>query len=103
MGLKEKIEEIKAEMSQMKVQTTEELEAFRIKFLGSKNIIKGLYQELKEVPNELKKEFGQHINALKQEGEKAFEQFKATVGNDTKTGGGERIDLSRPAEEVALG
>ena len=40
MGLKEKIEEIKAEMSQIKVKSQEELELFRIKFLGSKNILK---------------------------------------------------------------
>ncbi len=103
MGLIEKIEEIKAEMSQAKVKSAEELEAFRIQFLGSKNIIKGLYQELKEVPNELKKDFGQKINALKQESEKAFEQFKASVGGGAKKSASSQVDLTRPAEEIALG
>ena len=103
MGLLEKIEAIKTEMDQVKVQSAEELEAFRIKFLGSKNIIKGLYQELKEVPNELKKEFGQKINALKQEGEKAFESFKSNVGASGKKSGGKVVDLSRPAEGMAIG
>ena len=103
MGLLEKIEEIRSEMSQLKVQTTEELEAFRIKFLGSKNLIKGLYQELKEVPNELKKEFGQKINTLKQESEVAFDKFKSKVGGDKKQTVGPQIDLTRPAEEMQIG
>lgn len=103
MGLLEKIEEIRSEMSQLKVQTAEELENFRIKFLGSKNLIKGLYQELKEVPNELKKEFGQKINTLKQESEAAFEQFKSKVGGNKKQSTGPQIDLTRPAEEMQIG
>ena len=104
MGLQEKIEEIKDELSRVKVNSAEELEAFRIKYLGSKNIIKGLYQELRTVPNELKKEFGQHLNALKKEGEQVFERFKTTISSST--GGSERgneLDLTRPAEHVALG
>lgn len=103
MGLKEKIEELKAEMDQFKVGTAEELEAFRIKFLGSKNVIKGLYQELKEVPNEMKKEFGQRINALKNSGEQVFEKFKSELGGSGSKSGGSEVDLSRPAEEMALG
>lgn len=103
MGLKEKIEEIKAEMSQIKVKSQEELELFRIKFLGSKNILKELYQDLKNAPNELKKELGQSINALKQDSEKAFEAFKNAIGADNSNKDKQAFDLSRPAEEMALG
>lgn len=104
MGLKEKIASIKEEIDQVKVSSAEELEAFRIKFLGSKNIIKGLYQELRTVPNELKKEFGQRLNALKKQGEEAFERFKSEVGNNGgATSNQQKIDLSRPAEELQLG
>lgn len=103
MGLEEKIEEIKAELVQSEVKSAEQLEAFRIKFLGSKNIIKGLYQQLKEVPNEQKKALGQNINALKQQAETAFEELKSQVGGAGKKSNEKRIDLSRPAEEMALG
>ncbi|WP_066758643.1 phenylalanine--tRNA ligase subunit alpha [Crocinitomix algicola] len=103
MGLEKKIEEISSEMNNFQVTTPEELEAFRIKFLGSKNCIKGLYQELKTVPNELKKEFGQKINALKQEGEVKFETVKSQVGAANNGSNKEIIDLSRPAEEMAVG
>ena len=103
MGLIEKIEEIKAEMSQIKVKTAEELEAFRIKFLGSKNVIKGLYQELRNAPNELRKELGQKLNGLKQEGEKVFAGFKGSIGSTATAGDTKKIDLTRPAEEMAIG
>lgn len=103
MGLKEKIEEVKAEMSQIKVKSQEELESFRIKYLGSKNILKELYQDLKNAPNELKKELGQSINGLKQESEKAFEAFKNAIGAERSNKDKQEFDLSRPAEEMALG
>jgi len=103
MGLKEKIEEIKAEMSQFKVKSQEELESFRIKYLGSKNILKELYQDLKNAPNELKKDLGQSINGLKQESERAFEAFKNAIGGDNSNEDKQVFDLSRPAEEMALG
>jgi len=103
MGLKEKIEEIKAEMGQIKVKSQEELESFRIKYLGSKNILKELYQDLKNAPNELKKELGQSINGLKQDSEKAFDAFKNAIGADNSKKDNQDFDLSRPAEEMALG
>ncbi len=105
MGLEEKIIAIKEEMNQIKVKSTEELEAFRIKFLGSKNIIKGLYQELRTVPNELKKEFGQRLNALKQAGEAAYDRYKSEVdsGSNGSAQNSTKIDLTRPAEKMQLG
>ena len=44
----------------------EALEAYRIRFLGTKGIVKNLFQEMKNVPVEKKKEFGQVLNEFKQ-------------------------------------
>ncbi len=103
MSLKEKIAAIQAEMSQISVISQEELEVFRIKFLGSKNAIKDLYQDLKSAPNELKKELGQLINGLKQASEEQFELFKSSLTTTTTASDTTKIDLSRPAEEVLVG
>jgi len=103
MGLKEKIESIRSEMNAFKVASVEELETFRIRFLGSKNVIKDLYREMKEVPKEMRKDFGQLINALKNESEEAFTSFKNQVGSNQSGGESEKIDLSRPGEEFPLG
>ena len=101
MELLEKIEDYKKEIDRADVSNTDALEAFRIQFLGSKNILKDLYKELKNVPNESKKEVGQAINTLKKQAENKFEVAKKKnqkIGSSKK-----KIDLSRPADYVELG
>ena len=46
------------------VGTLDTLEEFRIKYLGSKGLLKDLFNELKTVPNEIKRDSGQQVNAL---------------------------------------
>ena len=58
--IKAHIEEVKA----FQTDNKEQLEAFRIKYLGSKGLLKDFFAEFKNVPNEQKKEFGQVINEL---------------------------------------
>ena len=71
------------------------LEAYRIKYIGTKNILKELFGEIKNVPNERKKEFGQAVNALKLAAEEKFQ----TDTNDQK----EVIDLTLPGDNFPLG
>ncbi len=61
----DRIKELLTEVEQISIQTHEELEKARLHFLGSKGILKALYADLKNVPNEAKKEVGQQINQLK--------------------------------------
>jgi phenylalanyl-tRNA synthetase alpha chain len=101
MEIIDKIADYKREIELAEVDNNESLEMFRINFLGSKNILKELYKELKDVPNDEKKEVGQAINLLKQQAENKFENAKKTgfrVGKRKK-----RIDLSKPAEVAELG
>jgi len=67
------------------------LETFRIRFLGSKNILKPLSASIREVPNERKKEFGQLVNEVKQKAEELFQQVQ-----DQLQAGGSVQDLSVP-------
>ncbi len=98
----DKIKELIAEADAFKAQSKEELEAFRIKFLGSKGILKDFYNELKHVANDQKKEFGQTINQLKQTAENKINTLKATfeTQEDAK---GMYGDLTRPGLPVQLG
>ena len=57
MDVFEKMAAAKAEIAAAVVNSAEELEQFRIRFLGSKNMLKELFAAIKEVPNEQKKEF----------------------------------------------
>ncbi|MFK8039368.1 MAG: phenylalanine--tRNA ligase subunit alpha [Crocinitomicaceae bacterium] len=103
MDLKEKINELSQEVSDFKIQSKEDLEQFRIKYLGSKGSLKSLYQDLKTVSKDLKREFGQLINSVKISTENKFSEFKSKVGSDSKKSETGKIDLSRPAESAPLG
>ena len=83
------LEEIEA----FKAKTSEEIEAFRIRFLGRKGLVKTLAEELKKLPNEEKRNFGQAINTLKS---KAQEKLDVLTSNDNKGFETPRIDVSRP-------
>lgn len=60
------IDKILDEARQFSAGTREEIEQFRIKYLGKKGILTDLFRNFKEVPVEQKKEMGQKINELKQ-------------------------------------
>src|SRR6476646_8271488 len=70
-------------------------ETFRIKFLGTKGIVKNLMQEMKNVPNEKKKEVGQILNSLKQFAEEKYETLKAE-SSKPKTEHEDLIDYTLP-------
>ena len=78
------------------------LEQFRIRYLGSKNLIKPLFALMKEIPNDRKKEFGQKLNELKQAAEERFAEVREKLESATLE---ERpvIDMTAPGEPVHLG
>ena len=65
----DKLKELIAEAEAFSAQSKDEVEAFRIKYLGSKGLLKQYFAEFKNVANEQKKEFGQTINQLKKTAE----------------------------------
>ncbi len=88
------------------VTNAEQLEAFRIKYLGSKGALKSLMALLKEVPKDQKKEFGQRANALRQSLQADFEQKKDSLGADPKAQASSRkplLDVTEPGAPPRLG
>ena len=61
----EKIKEHIAEVEAFATQSKEELESFRIKYLGKKGLLNDFFTAFKEIAKEEKKEFGQVVNRLK--------------------------------------
>ena len=99
------IEQLKKHIAQVEDFTSskaEEIENFRIKYLGSKGLLKDYFAKFKEVPNEQKKEFGQTINALKSKAEEKVAELKATLSS-TEEAKGAYGDLSRPGEPMLVG
>ena len=79
------------------------LESFRIKYLGSKNEIKALFGEIKNVENDRKKEFGQLLNDLKQAAEEKFELFKEQLESTSGSQSATDLDLTASVEMFSSG
>ena len=77
-------------------------ETFRIKYLGTKGLVKAIMGEMKNVAIENKKEAGQLLNEFKLYAEEIYEALKAGSNDGQQTMVNE-IDLSLPADSLPLG
>ncbi len=80
-----------------------ELETFRIHYLGSKGRVKALMEEMRLVPNERKREFGQLVNALKQQAEEKYHSLKTALEAAALEAAAQDLDLTAPGEPLLLG
>ena len=96
-----KIEALLKEVEELKVASLDEIEAFRIDFLGKKGRVTDLFKDFKTVPNELKKEVGQKMNQLKNAAADKIEQIKQDLSSNREVTVGS--DLSLPGEPKNLG
>jgi phenylalanyl-tRNA synthetase alpha chain len=99
--MKTTIEQIQQSIQNYSILDNATLEAFRIQFLGAKGELKNLYGELKNVPNEDKKEIGKLINDLRVFAEDKFAQFKESLSNSEVSQ--DKLDFSRPGETFPVG
>jgi phenylalanyl-tRNA synthetase alpha chain len=99
--MKETIENIRTEFIGWDLKDAASLEQFRIRFLGSKGLIKDLFGALKDVPADQKREAGQLVNSLKTEIEAYFEENKQRL--ESTGSKAEKLDFSRPSETQPIG
>ena len=97
------IEEFKKEIATYGAIDEKEVEEFRIKWLGTKGLVKSLMAEMKNVPNEKKKEFGQILNEFKKTVEEKYESLKSGVSESRLTAHDSQLDLSLPGDPIPLG
>ncbi len=99
----DKVKKVLRDIENESPKSEEEIERFRIRYVGSKNIIKPLFGEIRHIPNEQKKEFGQLLNTLKQTAEEKFNNLKAaldTAETNEKQG---HPDLTAPGDPIETG
>ena len=101
-NLLEQIESYKKEIETFTAVNADEVESFRIKYLGTKGLVKSVMGEMKNVPGEKKKEFGLLLNDFKLFAESKYEALKSTSGNQENTAAA-HIDISLPADSLPLG
>ncbi|MER3497479.1 MAG: phenylalanine--tRNA ligase subunit alpha [Chitinophagaceae bacterium] len=101
--LLKQIEGYKNEISSSTAADAKAVEEFRIKWLGTKGIVKSLMAEMKNVPNERKKEFGQVMNEFKVFVEQKYEQLKNEAGSSDENLAIHNPDLSLPGDSIEVG
>lgn len=99
----EKIAELEREIDSRAPETTEELEQFRIEFLGSKNKIKPLFALIPTLQGAEKGKFGQMVNSMRQAAQDKYDGLMRALASKEEDSEGQGLDLSRPASEMRLG
>ncbi len=83
--MKDRIQQLLSEINAFKAQNKEELEQFRIKFLGKKGVMGDLFNEFKNVPSELRKDVGVLLNDLKNKAQEAINNHKEAFETDNSS------------------
>ncbi len=100
--LQDKITQYTEEINAFSTESAEELEQFRIKFLGTKGLIKDIFDEFKAVSPEEKRTLGKVLNEFKQLAEAKYLSLK-DESEATTTGKAESLDLTLPGEGFEIG
>lgn len=93
--MENKIDKLLQEVTSFKAKTKQDLESFRLKYISKKGALSELFDELKQIPAEQKKQAGKILNELKQAAESRFQELTQQLESVTQTREDE-IDLTLP-------
>jgi phenylalanyl-tRNA synthetase alpha chain len=96
-----KIKSLLGEIVTVKINTSSDLESFRLKYLSKKGIITDLFEEFRNIPAEHKREVGQKLNELKQSAQDRFDTLKKEL--ISREDSSAENDLTRPAFPYSSG
>ena len=89
------------DLGNINISSIDDLEKFRIKYISKKGVVTSMFSQLKNVPNDQKKEVGLKINSVKQKVLDIIslhkEKFLSKSSNDSFQ------DLTKPADFIKLG
>ncbi|PCI08099.1 MAG: phenylalanine--tRNA ligase subunit alpha [Flavobacteriaceae bacterium] len=100
--MKDKVSKLIDDVQAFNAASKEEIEAFRIKYLGSKGLLKELFTEFKTVDNAIKKDLGQALNKLRNSAADKVKELNESLEN-SQTSKSFYGDLTRPSEPIELG
>lgn len=84
------------------ISTADGLEKFRIKYLGTKGLVKDAMTLLAEVPSDQKRAVGQRVNGVKQAIIAAFDAARVTISSGPAETG-QAADVTEPGRELKVG
>ena len=88
-----------------KVESLEELQTLKVKYLGRKGALTQILRSLKELPLEERKKIGKEANVLKEKMEKLILEKEKTLKEieERKKLEREKVDLTCPGKKISLG
>ncbi|GAA4469963.1 phenylalanine--tRNA ligase subunit alpha [Nibrella saemangeumensis] len=94
----EKVKEIYREIEDYTVDTKDQLEQFRLRFVSRKGVITELFEGLKTIPQEDRRAVGQELNGLKDFALERFQTYTQMLEEQASaTAAGPAVDLTLPA------
>jgi len=100
--MSEKLKHIQEDINAFLTDSVEELDSFRLKYLGKKGILTTMFDNIRAIAPEERKEFGKNINILKTKVQEKVEQLKQSIeNNNVQTV--DSLDLTCPAGGTNLG
>lgn len=102
MGWRSKIEELKEEIEQYKLDHADSVERFRIAYLGTKGKMKEAMALFAEVPVESKKDFGLLVNEVKKKAEEKWHSAKSKF-EEKQSKQETNLDLTLPSFQSSIG
>ncbi len=97
-----RVQELLEEVKDFSASTKEELETFRIRFLGKKGVMNDLFAAFKEVEPAQRKDFGQALNQLKVAAQEKIDQLKSSLESSSSSQPS-GLDLTRTPDPINLG
>jgi len=101
--LQEQITQYSAEINAFDTSSVDELEQFRIRFLGTKGIIKDIFDQFKAVSPEEKRVLGKVLNEFKQLAEAKYASLNEITSSSSLKSEQAAIDLTLPGEGFEVG
>lgn len=95
------LEKLKQEIEETVAQGSEQVEAFRMRFISRKSVFQDLFEEFKNLPGEKKREVGQVLNEVKQFAQSKFKELADSgAASDSVVEG---IDVTLPPVSFQAG
>jgi len=101
--LQDQITQYTAEINAFDTTSADELEQFRIRFLGTKGIIKDIFDEFKAVSPEEKRTLGKVLNEFKQLAEAKYQALNEVTASSKLQTENPQLDMTLPGEGFEIG
>ena len=101
--MKSSIESLQQEIDRFIIESSDELETFRFRFMVRKGSIAELFNRLKNVPKAERPVYGQLLNRLKQSAEKKYDTAKKQLDALSSGHREQHLDLTLPGRTEYVG